>query len=79
MAVLSGRGLSGSIWIFELAYGLMGLIGSSATFVPLMADTALWLNRRSGIAVAICTSGNYIADALWPPSMQHGIDSRGVL
>src|SRR3989344_2276949 len=42
-------GLSGSIWIFGLAHGLMGLVGSSATFAPLMADTALWWNRQHGI------------------------------
>ena len=70
-------GLSGSIWIFGLAHGLMGLIGSSATFAPLMADTALWWNRRRGIAVAICASGNYIAGALWPPIVQHGIETIG--
>ena len=55
----------------------MGLIGASATFAPLLADTALWWNRRRGIAVAICASGNYIAGALWPPIVQHGIDSIG--
>lgn len=70
-------GLSGSIWIFGLAHGLMGLVGSSATFAPLMADTALWWNRRRGIAVAICASGNYIAGALWPPIVQHGIEAIG--
>ncbi|MGB4927397.1 MAG: MFS transporter [Giesbergeria sp.] len=70
-------GLSGSIWIFGLAHGLMGLIGASATFAPLLADTALWWNRRRGIAVAICASGNYIAGALWPPIVQHGIESIG--
>ena len=72
-----GAGLSGSIWIFGLAHGLMGLIGSAATFAPLMADTALWWNRRRGIAVAICASGNYIAGSFWPPLVQYGIDSIG--
>ena len=70
-------GLSGSIWGFGLAHGLMGLIGSSATFAPLMADTALWWNKRRGIAVAICASGNYVAGALWPPIVQHGIELIG--
>ena len=70
-------GLSGSIWGFGLAHGLMGLIGASATFAPLLADTALWWNRRRGIAVAICASGNYIAGALWPPIVQHGIEAIG--
>ncbi len=72
-----GAGMSGNIWLFGLAHGLMGLIGSAATFAPLMADTALWWNRRRGIAVAICASGNYIAGSFWPPLVQHGIDTIG--
>ncbi len=72
-----GAGMAGSIWLFGLAHGLMGLIGSAATFAPLMADTALWWNRRRGIAVAICASGNYIAGSFWPPVVQYGIDSIG--
>ena len=72
-----GASLSGSIWGFALAHALMGLIGSAATFAPLMADTALWWNRRRGIAVAICASGNYIAGSFWPPLVQYGIDTLG--
>ena len=72
-----GAGMAGSIWLFGLAHGLMGLIGSAATFAPLMADTALWWNRRRGIAVAICASGNYIAGSFWPPLVQYGIDHIG--
>lgn len=80
LAVCGGfvwAGLSGSIWAFGLAHGLLGLIGSSSTFAPLLADTALWWSRRRGIAVAICASGNYIAGALWPPIVQHGIQTIG--
>ena len=72
-----GAGMAGSIWMFGLAHGLMGLIGSAATFAPLMADTALWWNRRRGIAVAICASGNYIAGSFWPPLVQYGIEHIG--
>ena len=72
-----GAGLAGNIWLFGLAHGLMGLIGSAATFAPLMADTALWWNRRRGIAVAICASGNYIAGSFWPPVVQFGIETIG--
>ncbi len=71
-------GLSGSIWTFALAHGLLlGLLGSSSTFAPLMADTALWWNKRRGIAVAICASGNYLAGSFWPPVVQWGIDAWG--
>lgn len=72
-----GAGMAGSIWLFGLAHGLMSLIGSAATFAPLMADTALWWNRRRGIAVAICASGNYIAGSFWPPVVQYGIETIG--
>ncbi len=71
-------GMSGSIWTFALAHGLLlGLLGSSSTFAPLLADTALWWNKRRGIAVAICASGNYLAGAIWPPVVQLGIETLG--
>jgi MFS family permease len=71
-------GFAGSLWQFALAQGLLiGFLGSSATFAPLVADTSLWFNRRRGIAVAICASGNYLGGALWPPVVQHFFDSVG--
>ena len=71
-------GYAGSLWQFNLAQGLLiGLLGTSATFAPLVADISLWFTRRRGIAVAICISGNYLAGALWPPVIQHFIDSAG--
>ena len=70
--------LSDNIWTFGLAHGLLlGMLGSSATFAPLIADTALWWNKLRGIAVAICASGNYVAGAVWPPIVQWGIESFG--
>jgi len=71
-------GTAGNLWQFNLAQGLLiGLLGSSATFAPLVADTSLWFTRRRGIAVAICISGNYLAGAVWPPLIQHYIDGIG--
>ncbi|MFC5497560.1 MFS transporter [Caenimonas terrae] len=67
-----------SLWQFNLAQGvLIGLLGTSATFAPLVADTSQWFDRRRGMAVAVCMSGNYVAGAVWPPVMQHFIDSVG--
>ncbi|MDP3204059.1 MAG: MFS transporter, partial [Hydrogenophaga sp.] len=69
---------SGSIWTFGLAHGLLlGMLGSSSTFAPLLADTALWWNKRRGIAVAIAASGNYVAGTVWPPLVQWGIETIG--
>ncbi len=53
------------------------IAGTSATFAPLVADTSQWFSRRRGIALAICMSGNYLAGVVWPPVMQHFIDSVG--
>jgi MFS family permease len=71
-------GAASNLWLFNLAQGLlMGLLGTAATFAPLVADTSKWFNRRRGIAVAICMSGNYVAGAFWPPLMQHFIELVG--
>ncbi len=70
--------MAGNIWTFTLAHGfLIGLLGSSATFAPLLADTSLWFVRRRGIAVAVCASGNYIGGAIWPPIVQHFVETVG--
>ena len=74
--VLAGN--AQSLWGFAIAQSLlMGALGSSATFSPLIADASLWFERRRGIAVAICASGNYLSGTLWPPVLQHFIDSAG--
>ncbi|MBK6006440.1 MFS transporter [Ramlibacter ginsenosidimutans] len=71
-------GLAPGLLLFCLAQGLLvGLLGTSATFAPLVADTSRWFDRRRGIALAICMSGNYTAGALWPPVMQFFIDAHG--
>ena len=71
-------GLSTSIFSFAIAHGLfLGLLGISATFAPLVADTSLWWNKRRGIAVAVCASGNYLAGAIWPGFANWGISVSG--
>jgi MFS family permease len=73
-----GAGMAGSLLQFSLAQGLlMGLLGTSATFAPLVADTSQWFTRRRGIALAICMSGNYLAGAVWPPVIQHFVQTVG--
>jgi MFS family permease len=71
-------GWAPGLLFFGLAQGvLIGLVGTSAGFSPLVADTTLWFDRRRGIAVAICASGNYLGGALWPPIAQHFIETVG--
>ena len=71
-------GLSPNIWLFALAHGvLMGVFGSSSTFAPLLADTSMWWDKRRGIAVAVCASGNYVAGSIWPALAQQGVEALG--
>jgi MFS family permease len=66
------------ITTFTVAHAvLMGLLGSSVTFSPLLADTSLWWVKRRGIAVAVCASGNYLGGAIWPPVVQHFVERAG--
>jgi MFS family permease len=70
-------GFAQNLFQFTAAHGVLIGVGTSGTFVPLVADITLWFVRRRGIAVAIVMSGNYLAGALWPPLMQHFIDASG--
>src|SRR5262245_49939257 len=67
-----------SLWQFALVQGLViGLLGASATFSPLIADISLWFVRRRGLAVAIVAGGNYLGGTVWPPILQHFISTAG--
>lgn len=67
-----------NLWQFALAHGVViGLLGSSVSFGPLLADVSHWFERRRGIAVAICASGNYLAGTIWPPVVQHLVANFG--
>jgi MFS family permease len=69
--------LAGSFWQFALAHGLLIGFGCSATFAPLIADVSHWFRRRRGIAVSISACGNYLAGTIWPPVVQHFIETAG--
>jgi MFS family permease len=67
-----------SFELFVLAQALLiGMLGSSVTFGPLVADVSLWFRRNRGIAVGIVASGNYLAGAVWPSLLQAMIESMG--
>jgi MFS family permease len=66
------------LWQFIVAQAvLIGMLGSSATFGPLVADVSLWFHKRRGIAVAVVASGNYLAGTIWPPLLQYAIATVG--
>ena len=66
-----------SLWQFIFTQGLLVGVASSATFAPIIADTSLWFTRHRGIAVAIIASGSYVAGTLWPPVVEHFIQTVG--
>ena len=66
------------LFMFALAQGvLIGLLGSSATFGPLLTDISFFFEKRRGIAVAICAAGNYLAGTVWPPIVEWAMRSHG--
>jgi MFS family permease len=71
-------GLAPTLLTYALAQGvLIGALGSSAMFGPLLADISHWFERRRGLAVAITASGNYLAGTVWPPIVQQLIETVG--
>ena len=66
-----------SLWQFVLAQGVLVGVAGSVAFAPIIADTSLWFTRHRGMAVSIIASGSYLAGTVWPPVVQHFIDSHG--
>jgi MFS family permease len=69
-------GISSGLWQLAAAYAVLG-VGTSAGFGPLIADISHWFERWRGVAVGICSAGNYVAGALWPPVISHFIAVSG--
>ncbi|WP_191083422.1 MFS transporter [Roseococcus microcysteis] len=68
-AILLGLGLAslGEAWSLLVGIGLgVGLFGNGALFAPMVAYASLWFDRRRGTALALVSSGQYIAGFVWP-------------
>jgi MFS family permease len=69
---------SATLWQFALVHGvLVGGLGSSATFGPVIADVSRWFHRYRGIAVGVASCGSYLAGTVWPPVIQHFVETAG--
>ncbi|MGH7092232.1 MAG: MFS transporter, partial [Stellaceae bacterium] len=55
----------------------MGLVGNACINAPLYIYVARWFDRRRGTALALISSGQYVAGAFWPPIFEHAIDGFG--
>ncbi|HYM72745.1 MAG TPA: MFS transporter [Stellaceae bacterium] len=69
---------SGEIWALYLGHFLLlGLLGNGAMFPPLMVYVSRWFEHRRGTALALISSGQYIAGMVWPTVFEHAIGSFG--
>jgi MFS family permease len=81
-ALMIGVGLSistlGPPWPLWIGHGLfIGLIGLGGINAPLYIYVSRWFDRRRGSALALISSGSYLAGALWPPVFERAIVGFG--
>lgn len=81
-ALMIGTGLAlstlGPSIPLYVGHGLfIGLLGISGINAPLYIYVSRWFDRRRGSALALISSGSYIAGALWPPAFERAIAYMG--
>jgi MFS family permease len=68
----------GPSWPLYIGHGLfMGLIGIGGINAPFYVYVSRWFDRRRGSALALISSGAYLAGALWPPIFARAIAYAG--
>ncbi|HEY3677711.1 MAG TPA: MFS transporter [Bradyrhizobium sp.] len=77
-SLMIGVGLSistlGPPWPLWIGHGLfIGLIGLGGINAPLYVYVSRWFDRRRGSALALISSGSYLAGAMWPPLFERAI------
>ena len=66
------------MWALYVGHGLLiGLVGNGAIFAPLVIYVTRWFDRRRGSALALISSGQYIAGVVWPSVFERGIALYG--
>jgi MFS family permease len=68
--IATGLALStlGPSWPLYIGHGLfIGLIGIGGINAPFYVYVSRWFDRRRGSALALISSGAYLAGTLWPP------------
>ncbi len=65
---------SARVWALYVGHGLLiGLLGNGAIYAPLVVYVSRWFDRRRGSALALISSGQYIAGMVWPSVFERGI------
>jgi len=73
MAVASG----GTAWQLLLGHGIVGFLGLSGLLAPLITLVSRWFDRRRGTALALVSSGQYLAGVLWPSGIDAAVEAFG--
>ncbi len=81
-ALMIGVGLAistlGLPWPLWIGHGLfIGFVGIGGINAPIYIYVSRWFDRRRGSALALISSGSYLAGALWPPGFEHVIAMVG--
>lgn len=81
-SVMVGAGMAvastGSEAALLLGHGvLVGFLGLAALFAPMLTLVTRWFDRRRGTAVALVSSGQYLAGVLWPSLIERGVERFG--
>ncbi len=69
LMMAAGLALSslGSVSALLIGHGVfIGLLGNGAIYAPLIVYVSRWFDRRRGTAIALISSGQYIAGVIWP-------------
>ncbi|MEA2905992.1 MAG: hypothetical protein QOI12_3379 [Alphaproteobacteria bacterium] len=68
----------GAPWQLYVGHGVfMGLLGNAGLNAPLYVYVSRWFDRRRGSALALISSGGYIAGSVWPPIFERAIEHFG--
>jgi MFS family permease len=68
----------GQPWQLYLGHGLfMGLLGNAGLNAPLYVYVSQWFDRRRGSALALISSGGYLAGFVWPTLFERAIAHFG--
>ncbi len=81
-AVMMGAGLAlsaaGGVWLLVFAHAVVvGLAGMGGINVPLMTHISRWFDRRRGTALALISSGQYVAGVVWPALFERAVAHFG--
>src|SRR5713226_9615496 len=78
--ICAGLALStgGATWQLYLGHGLfIGFLGIGGMNAPFYIYVSRWFDRRRGSALALISSGAYVAGAIWPPIFERAIAYAG--